>query len=105
MMVLSASAIAAPTGPPRFGLVPISTLIRLTVPNAANAISASAESSRAIRTLADGASETVSTTGGAAGNSTGVFGLRAIASHLRHVRNNNRALAQLVAEVMSNHAH
>src|SRR5579863_2243070 len=103
MMLPSAAAIAAPAGPPRFGLVPISTLTRLTVPNAANASSARANSSRAIRPPAGAATGAVSTTGGA-GNSTVVFVLRAIGSHLRHVRNYQRALAQFVAEVVPNGA-
>ncbi len=73
----SIDAIAAPTGPPRFGFRPISTLTRLTVPNAAKASSANAHSSRAIRLLCDGPSEPSSTTAGG-GNSMTVFSLRAM---------------------------
>ena len=73
------AAIAAPTGPPRLGLRPRSTLTRLTVPNAANASSASEKSSRAIRPPGDGAVATSSTaSGGVSSIGAFSFSLRAM---------------------------
>ncbi len=61
----------------------MSTLTRLTAPNAANASSASEQSSRAIRPPGDGAVETSSTGGGGGVSSIGgfSFSLRAMAVH------------------------
>src|SRR5208283_4179779 len=108
----SVAAIAAPTGPPRLGLRPISTLTRLTAPNAANASIASANSSRAMRLPGCGATKAkASSTAsrgsrvGGEGGSMDVFSLRAMGSHLPHVRNHQWPLAQLVAEVAANRAY